>query len=259
MRREPSGGRDECPGPALARAECVSVIVGANLHPVDRPVGGRRGSSGTMTTTAKREGPSYFGFVKDTNGSTMPDVEASGRGIKDRGGVVTRTDALGAYKVPGFGKEVDPKDVEIACDKQGYKQIRILLRMRSPTADVRFRSRPSARFSASRVCPVEMEFARAAVSVCSLPPCGEGWGGGSLLLCEMYPPTATPTPTPNPSPTASRACPTCALKHETRASPGFVGRGAHRVRGKCFASSPSRHALGSSAMQAASSWPRLRR
>jgi very-short-patch-repair endonuclease len=34
-----------------------------------------------------------------------------------------------------------------------------------------------------------------------------------------------------PLPTASRACPTCALKRETRASPGFVGRGAHRVRG----------------------------
>ena len=46
--------------------------------------------------------------------------------MKDRGGVVTRTDALGAYKVPGFGKEIDPKDVEVSCDKQGYKQTRVL-------------------------------------------------------------------------------------------------------------------------------------
>ena len=81
-------------------------------------------------------GPAYFGFVKDTNGATLPDAKVT-VGVKDRGGVVTRTDALGAYKVPGFGKEVDPKDVEIACDKQGYKQIRILRRMRSPTADVK--------------------------------------------------------------------------------------------------------------------------
>jgi hypothetical protein len=52
--------------------------------------------------------------------------------VKDRGGVVTRTDALGAYKVPGFGKEIDPKDVEISCEKQGYKQTRVLRRNLPP-------------------------------------------------------------------------------------------------------------------------------
>jgi len=83
---------------------------------------------------SQEEGPSYFGFVKDTNGATVPDARVT-VGIKDRGGIVTRTDALGAYKVPGFGKDVDPRDVEIACDKQGYKQLRTLRRMRSPNAD----------------------------------------------------------------------------------------------------------------------------
>ncbi|MBV8240085.1 MAG: carboxypeptidase regulatory-like domain-containing protein [Hyphomicrobiales bacterium] len=83
---------------------------------------------------SEEEGPSYFGFVKDTNGATVPDAKVT-EGIKDRGGIVTRTDALGAYKVPGFGKDVDPRDVEIACDKQGYKQLRTLRRMRSPNAD----------------------------------------------------------------------------------------------------------------------------
>jgi hypothetical protein len=84
--------------------------------------------------TSEEEGPSYFGFVKDTNGATVPDAKVT-VGIKNRGGIVTRTDALGAYKVPGFGKDVDPQDVEIACDKQGYKQLRTLRRMRSPNAD----------------------------------------------------------------------------------------------------------------------------
>ena len=83
---------------------------------------------------SEEEGPSYFGFVKDTNGATVPDAKVT-VGIKDRGGIVTRTDALGAYKVPGFGKDVDPRNVEIACDKQGYKQLRTLRRMRSPNAD----------------------------------------------------------------------------------------------------------------------------
>ena len=82
------------------------------------------------------EGRSYFGFVKDTNGSTLPDAKVT-LTLKDRGGVVTRTDALGAYKVPGFGKEVDYKDVTIACDKPGYKQLRINQRVPAPTADMK--------------------------------------------------------------------------------------------------------------------------
>jgi hypothetical protein len=84
--------------------------------------------------TGEDEGPAYFGFVKDTSGATMPDAKVT-VGIKDRGGVVTRTDALGAYKVPGFGKEIEPKDVEVTCDKEGYKQLRTLRRLPPPNAD----------------------------------------------------------------------------------------------------------------------------
>jgi hypothetical protein len=80
---------------------------------------------------SEEEGPAYFGFVKDTNGATMPDAKVT-VGIKDRGGVVTRTDALGAYKVPGFGKEVSPDEVTVACDKQGYRQTRVLRRSLPP-------------------------------------------------------------------------------------------------------------------------------
>jgi hypothetical protein len=77
------------------------------------------------------EGPPYFGFVKDSSGATMPDVKVT-VAVKDRGGVVTRTDALGAYKVPGFGKEIEPKEVEISCEKQGFKQTRTLRRALPP-------------------------------------------------------------------------------------------------------------------------------
>jgi hypothetical protein len=80
---------------------------------------------------SEEEGPSYFGFVKDANGATMPDAKVT-VGVKDRGGVVTRTDALGAYKVPGFGKDVSPNDVQVSCDKQGYKQTRVLRRPLPP-------------------------------------------------------------------------------------------------------------------------------
>jgi hypothetical protein len=77
------------------------------------------------------EGPSYFGFVKDGSGATVPDAKVT-VAVKDRGGVVTRTDALGAYKVPGFGKEISPDDVAVTCEKQGYKQNRTLRRPLPP-------------------------------------------------------------------------------------------------------------------------------
>ena len=82
---------------------------------------------------SEEEGPSYFGFVRDTNGATVPDAKVT-VGVKNRGGIVTRTDLLGTYKVPGFGKEVDPKDVEVSCDKPGYKQLRVVRRS-SPSTD----------------------------------------------------------------------------------------------------------------------------
>jgi hypothetical protein len=81
---------------------------------------------------SEEEGPSYFGFVRDSGGATIPDAKVT-VGVKNRGGVVTRTDALGTYKVPGFGKDVDPKDVEVACDKQGYKQLRVVRRSSQST------------------------------------------------------------------------------------------------------------------------------
>jgi error-prone DNA polymerase len=56
------------------------------------------------------------------------------------------------------------------------------------------------------------------------------WGGVRGGGPEMWHPGASSHhPPPQPSPTASRACPTCAQYCETRASPGFVGEGAHRA------------------------------
>jgi len=84
---------------------------------------------------SEEEGPSYFGFVRDANGATVPDAKVT-VGVKNRGGIVTRTDLLGTYKVPGFGKDVDPKDVEVSCDKPGYRQLRVVRRS-APSNDPR--------------------------------------------------------------------------------------------------------------------------
>jgi hypothetical protein len=77
-------------------------------------------------------GPGYYGFVKDANGAVVADAKVMAR---LRGGTfVTRTDALGAYNIPGFSKEVDPNDVEIACAQEGYKQSRVYRRPTAPAA-----------------------------------------------------------------------------------------------------------------------------
>ena len=57
----------------------------------------------------------------------MPDAKVT-VGVKDRGGVVTRTDALGAYKVPGFGKEVSPNDVQVRARSKATSRSRVLRR-----------------------------------------------------------------------------------------------------------------------------------
>jgi hypothetical protein len=69
------------------------------------------------------DGIRYFGFVKDSGGKIIPDAKVTAE-IKGLGSVVTRSDKLGTYKFPGFGKQISPNNVTISCSKEGYRQIR---------------------------------------------------------------------------------------------------------------------------------------
>jgi hypothetical protein len=72
------------------------------------------------------EGPAFFGFVKDTRGAAIPDAKVS---VSTKAGeLITRSNILGAYRVPGFRKDVDPETVQIVCEKAGYKFVRTLRR-----------------------------------------------------------------------------------------------------------------------------------
>ena len=75
------------------------------------------------------DGPNYFGFVKDTAGKTIRDAKVTAD-IKGRPSIVARTNAAGAYRIPGFGKDISPTNVTISCAKDGYKQTRTLLKTR---------------------------------------------------------------------------------------------------------------------------------
>lgn len=113
---------------------CIAVAaVGAlSMRPVPVWAGG---SSFDDDQDDADEGPAFFGFVRDTSGNSVTDAKVT-VGIKNRGGVVTRTDALGTYRVPGFGKDVDTKDVDVSCEKEGYKQVKTFRRPSAPDAPI---------------------------------------------------------------------------------------------------------------------------
>ena len=116
------------------RHACLSVCAALAVAGALSAAAWAGGSSFGDDDDTSDEGPSYFGFVRDTNGNSVADAKVT-VGIKNRGGVVTRTDALGTYKVPGFGKDVDTKDVEVTCEKEGYKQVKTFRRTPADAAN----------------------------------------------------------------------------------------------------------------------------
>ena len=79
------------------------------------------GDAGDADDHSHDDGPRFFGFVKDTSGRIVPDAKVTAE-IKGLGSVVTRSDKLGTYKLPGFGKHISPDNITISCSKDGYKQ-----------------------------------------------------------------------------------------------------------------------------------------
>jgi len=77
------------------------------------------------------DGPSYFGFVREVDGPGVADAKVTAA-LKDRGALVTRTDIMGVYKIPGFGKDINPDDIVISCAKDGYKQANVVRRPNAP-------------------------------------------------------------------------------------------------------------------------------
>ena len=91
------------------------------------PTAAWAGGSDDEAAVPEDNGPTYFGFVKDTSGKAIGDAKVTAD-IKGRGTVITRSTAAGSYKLPGFGKDITPEKVTISCSKDGYKQTRAFTR-----------------------------------------------------------------------------------------------------------------------------------
>jgi hypothetical protein len=98
------------------------VIAFAALRPV---FAGGVGFTDEEAANTGGDGPSFFGFVRLVDGAGIADAKVTAE-LKNRGALVTRTDIMGVYKIPGFGKDVDPDDVIISCTKDGYKQANVV-------------------------------------------------------------------------------------------------------------------------------------
>ncbi len=98
----------------------LAVLVAALL--LAAPSAGRAGGTGfTDEDVNASDGPSFFGFVREVGGPGVPDAKVTAE-LKDRGALVTRTDIMGVYKIPGFGQDINPDEVTISCAKDGYKE-----------------------------------------------------------------------------------------------------------------------------------------
>jgi hypothetical protein len=71
-------------------------------------------------------GPAYFGFVRDTRGTPIPEADVV---LQPKSGepVAIKSNVLGLYR-SHIRKSVVPDDVSVSCAKDGYKVMRVLRR-----------------------------------------------------------------------------------------------------------------------------------
>ena len=109
----------------LCRAQSTALLGLAVVFAALRPaLAGGIGFSDEEINSAG-DGPAFFGFVRLVDGPGIADAKVTAE-LKNRGALVTRTDIMGVYKIPSFGKDVNPDDVIISCAKDGYKEASVL-------------------------------------------------------------------------------------------------------------------------------------
>ena len=117
---------------SVAAIAVAAAVVAAALIAVPRS--SHAGGVNFGDDSATNDGPSYFGFVRDDGGSPIPDARVTAA-PQAGGSLVTRSNSMGIYKIPGFAKEIDPNTVDIACTKDGYKQTDVARRGQADAKD----------------------------------------------------------------------------------------------------------------------------
>jgi hypothetical protein len=91
----------------------------------------QRGWSGGMPDEeADQQLPSkaVVGFVKDPGGKVVDDAKVVVSFKSGSTELITRSDATGHFRIPGFSQDADADSVDVACSKSGYRQTATLKR-----------------------------------------------------------------------------------------------------------------------------------
>jgi hypothetical protein len=100
----------------------VALLVGVSLALAPAVYAG--GDDYDAMNDVEGKGPAYFGFVRDARGSPVSEARVILRPKSGGDTVEIKTNVLGLYR-SHVRKEVRPDDVEISCEKDGYKQQRV--------------------------------------------------------------------------------------------------------------------------------------
>ena len=78
------------------------------------------------TRDIEGKGPAYFGFVRDVRGAPVADARVV---LRPKSGtpVSIKSTPLGLYR-SHISKDVRPDEVEVSCEKDGYKQVSVVRR-----------------------------------------------------------------------------------------------------------------------------------
>ncbi|MEO8442349.1 MAG: hypothetical protein ABI547_07665 [Betaproteobacteria bacterium] len=106
----------------LIRATALAICMSAGC--VTQACAG--GDDYDAANDVKGAGPAYFGFVRDARGSPVGDAMVVLRPKKGKT-VSLKSNVLGVYR-GHISKDVLPDDVQISCEKSGYKQIKVYRR-----------------------------------------------------------------------------------------------------------------------------------
>jgi hypothetical protein len=76
-------------------------------------------------------GAPFFGEAKDIKGLRPIQSVRVSAAAKDGRVYVTSTDPQGQFRLAGFGKDVNPDDVDVKCAASGYRSVDVIRRKMS--------------------------------------------------------------------------------------------------------------------------------
>jgi len=93
---------------------------------------------GTADELADQPMPSkaIVGFVKDADGNSVSDAKVVATFKTGNTDLITRSDATGHFRIPGFNEEASADSVELTCSKSGYRQTASLKRRSAATSAI---------------------------------------------------------------------------------------------------------------------------